>query len=451
MNSARSRQSCAIRQIVAGLLLTGLGACNHGQPASALAASPDDAAAMPTEPQARAASSAVALPAEAAAIFERLEREFPAAADAALARGQIADLFGKTSVAVRCWEECLALNPKFAAAHEQIGVAALNRGDFDQAVARLQTASELQPDLPEARLHLGKALLHLGKYAEARDALEEQVTLQPGAFEAWFRLGQAHLELANDLRAKECYEKAIEINRDYRLAWFGLAQACQRLGEEARARECRERFLQLDQEQQQADRARRQGEERFDTQLQGFACTIAGDFFAARRNAEEARAYWRRAAEIDAANVFCRRSLGRSLAEDNRLDEAIAVFQELQELQPKNLEHRFTLAAIFRQQRRMDGVEDSLQQILEIAPDNAAAASGLAQLYLNTSQKLPEAKRLAQRAAQSQPSGEAFFLLSAICLANQDRQGAKDAIDQALLLEPGNPKYAQAAEVLGKD
>ena len=453
MNSARPLRSRAVRQqIVAGLLggvlLTGLGACNRTQPVSPAADAPGQTAVAPSETEPTAAGSAVALPAEAAAIFERLQREFPADVDAALARGQIADLFGKTSVAVRCWEECISLNPNFAQAHEQLGIAALNQGDFEGAVGRLETACALQPDLPEARLHLGKALLHLGKFKQAEGVLEEQVALQPGAFEAWFRLGQAHLELQSDRRAKECYEKAIEINPDYRLAWFGLAQACQRLGEPERACESRERFLQLDQEFHQADRMRRQAVKPVDTQVQGYACTIAGDFFAGRRNAEEARAYWRRAAEIDAANIVCRRSLGRSLAEDNHADEAIVVFQELQQLQPRNLEHRFTLAALYRQQRRLDAVEVCFQEIIAIAPENPAAVSALAQLYLSTSQKLPEAQRLAQRAAQLQPSGESYFLLSAVCLANQDRKAAQFAIDQAVRLDPGNPKYAQAAQVL---
>ncbi len=453
-NSAIRRRSAAIGlHALAVALLCTLTSCRptDSPPSPTAAAVPLQTALESSPPLTEDERPSTALPEEAAAIVDRLTKEFPGNVEALFARGRLADLFGRSREAVRCWEECLSLDPQFALAQEQIALVDMDRGDFEKAAERLQQALDRQPALPEARLHLGKALLSLGRYEDAVSVLERQAADQPGASEVWFRLGQAKLQVQDSARALECYEKAVEIDPESPVAWYGMAQACERLGDGQRARDCRNRFEALDRQRHDADRKKRGGSDHYDEQLLGFAHNIAGDFFNTQRLAAEAQGHWRQAAGHDPKNAFCRRSLGESLAQENRFAEALVVLEELQRLQPENIDNLFSLAALHKQLRQPEALEKCLQRVLALAPENAQAASGLAQFYLSTGQRLPEARRLAQQAVKSQPTGESYFVLSALCLATQDRPGAIAALREALRLDPRNPKYLEAASVLSQE
>ncbi len=62
--------------------------------------------------------------------------------------------------------------------------------------------------------------------------------------------------------------------------------------------------------------------------------------------------------------------------------------------------------------------------------------------------KLPEARKLAEKAVALEKTGENFFILSWACNVNGDRASAMSAIQQAIKLEPGNIEYRQMYEQL---
>jgi len=347
----------------------------------------------------------------------------------------------------------LALDPEFAHAREQLGLAAFKCGEFEQACVHLIQACELDPPPGSASLLLGRALLHLGRYEEAIPALERHLVKEPKTTEAWFRLGQAHLELEHNTRAKECFQKAIDNYADCVPAWFGMAEACERLGEAQRAQECRATFLEKDQALSSSERGARRADD-----FVGFpatelpqACAIAADVYAYHGETATAQTLWRRAAELDRTNIRCRQSLAQSLTGEKRTDEAIAVFEELQRLEPRNVGHILAVASLHQGLQQFELAETSYQRAMHAAPDNAQAPAGLAQLYLASRRRLPEAQRLAERVVRMQPSAEHFFLLSTLCRANQDLGGARAALREAIRLDPQNPRYAAAAGALGKE
>lgn len=391
---------------------------------------------------------------EAAAIVDRLESEFPDSADAFFARGRILNSFGESDEALWCWEKCLILDRKYAPAHEQIALVAMNRGEFEQAVERLKEACELTTDLPEARLYLGKALLSLGRHREAIPELERQTALQPNSAEAWFRLGQAFQEGEDWERAKTCFQSAIDAFDGCLPAWFGMSQVCEKLGEVERARQCRERFLKLDETLTSSDRQRRRDVEftgNDNGQEMPRAYATAAQVYTLHHRPADAQNCWRKAAALDRANTAYREALGHSLASDNRPAEAIAVFEELRNLEPRNCRHLLALAQLHQQRQQFEAAEKCYQQAMEIAPREAAAPLGLARLYLASRTRLPEARRLAERGVQFQPTAENYFFLSSLCQATQDSAGARAAIREALRLEPGNAQYTAAAKLLLQD
>jgi len=387
------------------------------------------------------------LPADVQAVMQRLLKDFPEDAEAVFSLGSMFDFCGQSDEAIRCWEHCVLLDPSFGQAHTRIAIIASRRGQFDEAAQHLLRAREASPELTDTGLLIRKTLLDLGRTEEALVELERQAAAHP-ATEEWFWLGQAHFQLQHYPQAKECYEKALVLNNEATAGWFGLSQVCERLGETERAERCRERFRVLDAEHAEIVRSTRTAPPSDDTAA-AHAYVVAGRLYAAHNNATEAEACWRRAAKLDPINVSAREGLAKLLTTHGRGPEAILVVEELLIIQPTNLEALLVLTTLYKQSNNVQAVEQCLQQVLHVAPEHAPAQAALAQLYLSQGLKLPEAQRLAASAARLEPTGENYFLLSALCLANQDRPGAAEALQAALRLEPFNPKFLESARVLG--
>ena len=103
-------ESKALRRIICVAVLPLAAWCTSCQqqeggdpaPASSAASIPAD---VPRPPR------AAEVPAEASALVDNLERDFPSGADALYVQGQILEQFGQSTEALWCWERCLALIP----------------------------------------------------------------------------------------------------------------------------------------------------------------------------------------------------------------------------------------------------------------------------------------------------------------------------------------------------
>src|SRR5262249_5629995 len=65
------------------------------------------------------------------------------------------------------------------AAHNNLGFAYRETGLYDQAIASLKKAIQLNPDFATAHFNLGAALGEVGTLKPARDALQKALTLTP--------------------------------------------------------------------------------------------------------------------------------------------------------------------------------------------------------------------------------------------------------------------------------
>jgi tetratricopeptide (TPR) repeat protein len=77
---------------------------------------------------------------------------------------------GKVDEAIACYEEAIALNPKYAPAHLNLGALLLDKGKVDEAIAYFQEAIRLKKDFAEAQFNLGRVFKQKGQF---REALEE--------------------------------------------------------------------------------------------------------------------------------------------------------------------------------------------------------------------------------------------------------------------------------------
>jgi Flp pilus assembly protein TadD len=100
------------------------------------------------------------------------------------------------------YERAIALDPKMAEAHLNLGILNLEK-DPAQAAASLRKAVELLPSQSRPRFLLGLALERSGDVAGAADSFEAASHLDPNDNEALIHLGDALLELKRPAEAEK--------------------------------------------------------------------------------------------------------------------------------------------------------------------------------------------------------------------------------------------------------
>jgi tetratricopeptide (TPR) repeat protein len=174
----------------------------------------------------------------------------------------------------------------------------------------------------------------------------------------------------------------------------------------------------------------------------------AGRVYGANGNSRRAEDLWSRAAVVDPANITCRLELAAHYLATNRLPEALDKYGELAALEPRNPVHHLNAGLIHARLKRYDAAESSFRKALELKPDSSWACRDLAQLYLTAGKNLPEARRLASKAVELEPTAQNHFILSWACDKSGDLPAALAAIQKALDLEPQNQRYVRVYEDL---
>ncbi|GAB4132524.1 MAG: glycosyltransferase [Cyanobacteria bacterium J069] len=77
--------------------------------------------------------------------------------------GSLCKTTGDLATARQFYEQCLAIDPGFAAGHYNLGTTLRAQGQITDAVTHYQAAIRLQPDHAEAHQNLGVALIKLGQ------------------------------------------------------------------------------------------------------------------------------------------------------------------------------------------------------------------------------------------------------------------------------------------------
>ncbi len=180
----------------------------------------------------------------------------------------------------------LALRPpdsRIEAARENaIGVALMNRQQFEAALGRFQRACVLDAKSEIPCLNMGIAFVNMQRYDDARRVLSKSAELNPADPRAWFNLGLIdkaegkadaaivtfqkvaqidpndpdtqyflgllHSQQQQYAKAIACFQTALKLNPFHLSAEFGLAQALLRSGDKENAKLHLERFQKMNAE-----------------------------------------------------------------------------------------------------------------------------------------------------------------------------------------------------------
>jgi tetratricopeptide (TPR) repeat protein len=183
-----------------------------------------------------------------------------------------------------------------------------------------------------------------------------------------------------------------------------------------------------------------------------YAYLNAGRVYAKHGKAREAEQHWTNAARLDPNDTESRQMLVMVFEQQDRSEEAIPILEELSRIEPENPIHYVNIGALNVRLQRFEAAEDAYRRLKQRAPDSPRGYVALARLFLDTGRRLSEAKELAAKAVQLEPTASNYFLLGTACERSGDTAGALSAVERARQLDPGNSLYRdEYAKLQGKE
>ena len=251
--------------------------------------------------------------------------DVPAVADRGLyERAAALSAQGRFSEALPLYRQVVKLEPAYAEALVNLGVALEETGAREEAVGVYRRALEVRPNDTAALGDLCLALARLGRAAEAVAHCEAAVRLDPGASKRHHDLGVALVSLGRLDAAISAFDRAIGLDgsRAEPLVSLGLALA-------------------------------RQGK------------------------AEQALSAFSRALEKDPGSAPAHANLGVVLAGKGRHDEALPHFREAARLRPGRPRAQYDLALALARSGSLDEARIHLEAALGLDPSQAQAHASL--------------------------------------------------------------------------
>jgi tetratricopeptide (TPR) repeat protein len=135
---------------------------------------------------------------------------------------------GKFGAAMEAYQEALALAEEMdtespqvlASIHANIGDVHRQRGDYAEAVSAYQSVMALQPKLARAHYELGN--LYVKQYAQGVEALQEELQSDQEGTEGWKRFRHLQAKLRDAIYR---FDRALELDARYVRALLGRAIA----------------------------------------------------------------------------------------------------------------------------------------------------------------------------------------------------------------------------------
>jgi len=160
--------------------------------------------------------------AEAADCYRELLQLDPRSAAACNNLGAALCGLGRYQEAEQLFRRALSIKPAFADAHCNLGTALRWRGRVVESEAPLRHALKLKPTYMDAQLSLSSTLLQLGRWREAKALLESVLRRAPRNVAVLVGLAQIAGPEGRFAEAESLLKRASEIDPQAQAAWAGL-------------------------------------------------------------------------------------------------------------------------------------------------------------------------------------------------------------------------------------
>jgi tetratricopeptide (TPR) repeat protein len=290
------------------------------------------------------------------------------------------------------WQTTLRQNPQCWLAHNNLGVALLDKGLVDEATAHFQTALAIRPQYPGAYNNLGTALMHTGQVNGAIANFQKALQLDSNYAEAFNNLGAALLRKGQTNEAIASCQKALQIKPGYADAHNNLGSALIQKGQTDEAMIQFQQALQLNPDYAEAQYNLANAwlkKGRGDQAIIEFqkALEIRPDFADAHNNLgnllfqkgelDQAISQYQSALAIKSDNIEACDNLSMALARKGRTDEAIIYYRKALQINSDDAESLDLLAGTLLRKGQIAEAVTHLQKALAIQPDYSEAQKNL--------------------------------------------------------------------------
>ncbi|MBC7804414.1 MAG: tetratricopeptide repeat protein [Candidatus Parcubacteria bacterium] len=326
-------------------------------------------------------------------VVRRLAERHPKVPQAHLAVAQAATAANDEALALAEVRIAIALRPEWevAALYE---AQLLQKSLPDEAIKRLSGFLDKYPESREVRLGHARLLVLNKRYPEARAEFEAILKRFPKDTDAIFSVGLLAFEVKDYAVAEANLKRLLELGyRDANSVRYTLGQIAEEQKEWARAIEWYT--------------AIQRGEQALPARMR-----TAGAI-AKQGKLEEARAFLRGVStQGEAQRVQLLVAESQLLREANLHREAFELLAQALQKSPDQPDLLYDHALTAEKLERFDILESSLNRLIQIKPDHAHAYNALGYSYAERNVRLPEAKKLIEKALELAPQD--FFIVDSL-------------------------------------
>jgi tetratricopeptide (TPR) repeat protein len=325
--------------------------------------------------------------------------------------------------AAKAYGEVLSINPRAATAQVRLAMVQMQRNDLGAAAQLAEQAAAAQPDGLEARLVLARTLVARREIERAATVTEALAREFPNQSVVQNQVGMLALARGDASGARAAFDKALALQPTMVEPLVALVS--------------------IDIEQNQAAQARARVEQRLaQTPNSSPVLALAGRTWASTGDPAKGEEFFRKAIEADATNLEAYSGLARLLLAQQKLGDAVAAFDALAAKQPKGIGPQTMAAIAVQQQGNEAEARRRYEKILGIDPSAALAANNLAWMLASKGEQLDRALQLAQAAKAALPDEpEVNDTLAVVYLKKQLPALAIPPLKVALDKNPGNPAF----------
>jgi tetratricopeptide (TPR) repeat protein len=364
-------------------------------------------------------------------LVQRLAARHPQMAQAQLAVAQAALAAEDEAQALAQTRRARALQPdwEMAAIYE---AQILQRKDPAAAAQSLAAFLEGQPKARDARLAYARLLVGERRLAEARAQFEALLAAFPDNGEVRYAVGLLAMQLRDFATAESVFKRLLDAGfRDPSGVRYLLGQAAE---EQRKWTEALDWYGSIE-----------RGENALPARLR-----TAG-VLAKQGRLEEARAYLRKVEASEEQRVQLLVTEAHILREANQHLEAYELLDRALVQQPEQPELLYDHALTAEKLERFDVLEASLRKLIRLKPDHAHAYNALGYSFADRNLRLPEARKLIERALELMP--EDYYIIDSmgwVLYRMGDLKGALEHLRRAYLGRPDAEIGAHLGEVLWK-
>ncbi len=231
------------------------------------------------------------------------------------------------------------------------GVAFLQYGYLDQALAAFHQAVKRNPSYAAAYYNIGLIYLNKSLLSEAREYLEKAVELDPRAVNAWNNLGVVYGQMGDYPRALDGFQHAVSLQPANLLAVQNLVKLYDYQGRQHDAQKVLEKALASDPSAPELHI--------------GMAMCFVG-----QNDMVSAKAEFEKAIQLSPQNIDALNGLGVVLMKAGDYSEAMKRFEECRRLAPEFDRPYLNMAVLYLQAGDRKQAHDILAEYLRAHPEN---------------------------------------------------------------------------------